>query len=53
MGLGPLQLVTLAEAREKAQDARRKRHEGIDPIKHRKAGRAATATEAAKAITFK
>ena len=32
MGLGPLALYSLAEARARAHDARRKRHEGIDPI---------------------
>ncbi len=30
MGLGPLSLYSLAEARARALDARRKRHEGID-----------------------
>jgi hypothetical protein len=40
MGLGPLTLYGLQEAREKALDARRKRHEGIDPIEARRAERA-------------
>ena len=31
MGLGPLALYGLQDARAKALDARRKRHEGIDP----------------------
>jgi integrase len=53
MGLGPLALYGLAEAREKALDARRKRHEGIDPIAARRAERAGKRLEAAKAITFK
>src|SRR5262249_32907555 len=53
MGLGPLALYGLAEAREKALDARRKRHEGIDPIAARRAERARKRLEAAKAITFK
>jgi Arm DNA-binding domain len=31
MGLGPLSLFSLAEARARALDARRKRHDGIRP----------------------
>jgi len=53
MGLGPLSLYGLAEARAKALDARRKRHEGIDPIDARRTERARQKLEAAKAITFK
>jgi integrase len=53
MGLGPLALYGLADARAKALDARRLRHEGIDPIEHRRAERAARALETAKGITFK
>ena len=53
MGLGPLKLYSLAEARAKALDARRKRHEGIDPIDARRAERARQQLDAAKAITFK
>ena len=53
MGLGPLALYSLADARARAQDARRKRHEGIDPIEARRAERAQRRLEAAKAITFK
>src|SRR5262249_6767914 len=41
-----------ADARAKALDARRLRHEGIDPIAHRRAERAARALETAKGITF-
>ena len=52
MGLGPLALFGLAEARAKALDARRLRHEGIDPIKHRRDARAQQQLDAAKAITF-
>jgi Arm DNA-binding domain len=40
MGLGPLALYGLQDARAKALDARRKRHEGIDPIEARRAERA-------------
>jgi len=53
MGLGPLALYGLADARAKALDARRKRHDGIDPIDARRAERARQRLEAAKAITFK
>jgi integrase len=52
MGLGPLSLYGLQEARAKALDARRKRHEGIDPIEARRAERARQRLDAAKAITF-
>jgi integrase len=53
MGLGPLALYSLADARTRALEARRKRHEGIDPIEARRAERARQRLEAAKAITFK
>ena len=53
MGLGPLALYGLQEARAKALDARRKRHEGIDPIEARRAERARQRLDAAKAVTFK
>jgi integrase len=53
MGLGPLALFGLSEARAKALDARRLRHEGIDPIEARRAIRAQARLDAAKAITFK
>ncbi len=41
MGLGPFELVSLAEAREAALDARRLLLKGIDPIDQREAARAA------------
>jgi integrase len=53
MGLGPLSLYGLAEARTRALDARRKRHDGIDPIEARRAQRTRQRLDAAKAITFK
>jgi integrase len=53
MGLGPLALYGVADARARALDARRKRHDGIDPIEARRAERARKRLEAAKAITFK
>jgi integrase len=52
MGLGPLSLYGLAEARAKALDARRLRHEGIDPIEARRSARAQLRLDAAKAMTF-
>jgi integrase len=52
MGLGPLALYGLQEARARALDARRQRHEGIDPIEARRAERARQRLDAAKAITF-
>jgi len=53
MGLGPLALYSLAQARARALDARRKRHDGIDPIEARRAERTRQRLDAAKAITFK
>jgi integrase len=53
MGLGPLSLYGLGDARTRALDARRKRHDGIDPIEARRAARTRQRLEAAKAITFK
>src|SRR4029453_3498061 len=53
MGLGPLALFGLQEARAKVLDARRLRHEGIDPIEERKAKRMRERPDAAKATTFK
>ena len=53
MGIGPVALYGLQEARGKALDARRLRHTGIDPIDARQAVRARERLEAAKAITFK
>jgi integrase len=53
MGLGPLALYGLQEARAKALDARRKRHDGVDPIEARRAERTRQRLDAAKAITFR
>jgi integrase len=52
MGLGPLALYGLSEARAKALDARKLRHEGIDPIEARRAARMQARLDAAKAVTF-
>ncbi len=53
MGLGPVDLVTLASAREKALEARRLLLDGIDPIEARDATREARRAEKASAVTFK
>jgi hypothetical protein len=53
MGLGPLALYGLQRARERALEARRLRHEGIDPIDQRRAMRQKARLDVAKAITFK
>ena len=53
MGLGPFALYGLQEARSKALDARRLRHDGIDPINTRRVARLRERLEAAKAMTFK
>jgi integrase len=53
MGLGPLALYSLQEARAKALEARKLRHEGLDPIDTRRAQRARARLDAAKAITFR
>jgi integrase len=52
MGLGPLALFGLSDARAKALDARRLRYEGIDPIEARRAERQQARLDTAKAMTF-
>jgi integrase len=52
MGLGSLTTISLADARLKASECWRQRHEGIDPIEARKALRESAILDAAKAITF-
>ena len=51
MGLGPVELVSLAEAREAAIEARKLVFRGVDPIEHRKAAKEARAVAAAS-LTF-
>jgi integrase len=53
MGLGAIHTVSLAEARKRANEARLKLLDGVDPIDERDAGRAKRKVEAAKAISFK
>src|SRR5215204_5823407 len=53
MGLGPVSLISLAEAREKARNARRALLEGHDPLELKRQTRARQRLEAAKGMTFK
>jgi integrase len=53
MGLGPVSTLSLAEAREKARQARKLLLDGIDPIEARKAARTTGRLEAARGMTFK
>lgn len=52
MGLGGFPSVTLAQAREKAREARSKIDQGIDPLAERKAARAALLAAARQGMTF-
>jgi integrase len=53
MGMGSVYTLTLAEAREKAREARKLLLEGIDPIERRKAHRAAAVAADAGIKTFR
>jgi integrase len=52
MGLGPLHTLGLAEARKRANECRKLRLDGHDPIEDRKAGRLKAKLDAARALTF-
>jgi integrase len=52
MGIGPVHVFTLAEAREKAREASKLRLEGVDPIASKRARMAALKAAEAKAMTF-
>jgi integrase len=52
MGLGPVPLIPLAEARVAALEARRKVHEGIDPLAKREEQQRQARIEQARALTF-
>src|SRR6267154_4307135 len=52
MGLGSLDTIGLADARERARRAREQRLDGHDPIELLKAARLAAQIDVAKAITF-
>src|SRR5262245_42377054 len=53
LGLGPLHVVTLAEARERARRARLLLLDGVDPIDERRRTRAQAAVAAARSVTFR
>jgi len=53
MGLGPCDIVSLADARDAARQYRLQKLNGIDPIDQRKRERAALRADQAKKITFK
>ena len=52
MGLGPVELVSLAEARERALSLRRLLRDGVDPLEQRRSAKDTARLEAAKAKTF-
>lgn len=52
IGLGGFPAVTLAQARDKAREARNKIDQGIDPIEERKAAKSALASAQRRGITF-
>ena len=53
MGLGPYPDVSLAEAREKAYEARRLLRDGIDPIETRRAAHVTARLDKARGLTFR
>ena len=53
MGLGPFPDVSLAEARAKATEHRKQRHEGIDPLEAKTAAWRTHRLSAAKDRTFR
>jgi integrase len=53
MGLGPINTISLAEARQDAERCRKLLRDGVDPIEARKAERAKAALEVAQVWTFK
>jgi Arm DNA-binding domain len=53
MGLGPVAIVPLADARDKARAARRLLLEGLDPIETRREARLKARADTAKTMTFR
>ena len=53
MSIGPAHTLTLAEARERATEARKLRLDGIDPIENKRARMAALRAADARTITFR
>jgi integrase len=52
MGLGPVNIIPLVEARKRAAECRRMRLDGIDPIETRRAKHGQRKLEAARGMTF-
>jgi integrase len=52
MGLGPYPVISLAEARGRAAEHRKQRHDGIDPLAAKADQRQAQRLDAARAMTF-
>jgi integrase len=53
MGLGAVDIVSLAEARDKARECRKLLLDGVDPIEHRRGVRMQAQAQAARGVTFK
>jgi|SRR5579862_3051366 len=53
MGLGPINVVSLAEAREKARDCRKLLLDGVDPIEARSEARLRARADKAKSMAFR
>ena len=53
MGLGPLRLYTLKEARKRRDDAEKKLRDGTDPLLEKRSARTRHKLDAAKAVTFR
>lgn len=53
MGIGPVHAISLVEARQRAQDARRRLVNGIDPIEAKRDAKAAENAQQARAVTFR
>jgi integrase len=53
MGLGGFDILPLAEARQRAQDARKLLLDDIDPLENRRAQRVESRAQAARGVTFK
>src|SRR5215472_8620563 len=52
MGLGPVNVISLAEARKRAAECRKMRLDGIDPIEARRVQHGQRRLEAARTITL-
>jgi integrase len=52
-GIGPLNALTLAQARQRAQELRHQKAQGLDPVAEKARQRAALKAERAKLTTFK